>query len=42
MIGGNNLAFTLLGIKYKKEDPKKSSFLILDPHYTGEDDYKSI
>ena len=41
MIGGGVYAYTILGVDYDrvKGDCK---FLILDPHYSGEDDLKSI
>jgi len=39
MIGGGQLAYTLLGI-YTNNN--KTLFLILDPHYTGKDDLKTI
>ncbi|KAJ7536129.1 hypothetical protein O6H91_12G057300 [Diphasiastrum complanatum] len=41
MIGGGVLAYTLLGIDYN-EFTGESSFLILDPHYTGGEDLKTI
>jgi hypothetical protein len=41
MIGGGVLAYTLLGIDYN-EMTGESAFLILDPHYTGGEDLKSI
>ena len=41
MIGGANLAFTLLGIDWNAETGDVK-FLILDPHYTGNDDLKTI
>ena len=41
MMGGGVLAFTLLGIDYN-ESTGDCAFLILDPHYTGTDDIKSI
>eukprot|EP00939_MAST-03C_sp_MAST-3C-sp1_P004907 g4907.t1 len=41
MIGGGALAFTLLGIRYD-ESANRTSWLILDPHYTGPDDVESI
>jgi Ufm1-specific protease 2 len=36
MIGGGVLAYTLLGIEWDTESDD-TAFLILDPHYTGED-----
>ncbi len=39
MIGGGVLAWTLLGIC---TNAKESKYLILDPHYTGDDDLKTI
>lgn len=39
--GGGVLAYTLLGIDYN-EMTGESAFLILDPHYTGGEDLKSI
>lgn len=40
MIGGGQLAYTLLGIFTSNNS--KTLFLILDPHYTGKDDLKTI
>ncbi len=42
MIGGGALAYTLLGVSYDEESPEKSSFLILDPHYKGKDEFKLV
>lgn len=39
MFGGGLYAYTLLGIDYNEEDCR---FLILDPHYVGNDNIKSI
>jgi hypothetical protein len=41
MMGGGNLAFTLLGIHYN-EFTGDVAFLILDPHYTGPEDLEII
>lgn len=41
MIGGGVLAYTLLGIDYN-EKTGDIQFLILDPHYTGSEDLKTI
>ncbi|GBG86739.1 hypothetical protein CBR_g41805 [Chara braunii] len=41
MIGGGVLAYTLLGVDYN-ETTGECAFLILDPHYTGAEDLKSI
>lgn len=41
MIGGGVLAYTLLGVEWEP-DSGEASFLILDPHYTGEDEVESI
>ena len=41
MIGGNNLAHTILGIDFNKETGE-IKFLILDPHYTGAENIKLI
>ncbi|CAM6100954.1 unnamed protein product [Calypogeia fissa] len=41
MIGGGVLAYTLLGVDYN-EFTGDSAFLILDPHYTGGEDLKTI
>lgn len=41
MIGGGVLAYTLLGVDYN-DTTGDSAFLILDPHYTGGEDLKSI
>lgn len=42
MIGGGVLAYTLLGVSISEDNPEKSKFLILDPHYTGTDDIVTI
>lgn len=42
MIGGGVLAYTLLGIAEDVQSPEKSEFLILDPHYKGKEDIKTI
>jgi len=41
MIGGGVLAYTLLGIDWN-ENTGDVNFLILDPHYTGVEDLKTI
>ncbi|DBA01922.1 TPA: hypothetical protein N0F65_005111 [Lagenidium giganteum] len=41
MMGGANLAFTLLGIDFN-EATGECAFLILDPHYVGADDLEII
>jgi len=41
MIGGNCLAHTILGVDYN-EKTGDLRFLILDPHYTGTEDLKTI
>ncbi|OAY47884.1 probable Ufm1-specific protease isoform X1 [Manihot esculenta] len=41
MIGGGVLAYTLLGVDYN-ESTGDCAFLILDPHYTGNDEHKKI
>lgn len=41
MMGGGNLAFTLLGIDYNAATGE-CAFLILDPHYTGGEDVEVI
>ncbi|KAM7273681.1 hypothetical protein ACFE04_028345 [Oxalis oulophora] len=41
MIGGGVLAYTLLGVDYS-ETSGDCAFLILDPHYTGNDEKKKI
>lgn len=41
MIGGGVLAYTLLGVDYNEESGD-CAFLILDPHYTGNDELKKI
>lgn len=41
MIGGGVLAYTLLGVDYN-DTSGDCAFLILDPHYTGNDDLKKI
>uniref|UniRef100_A0A8R1EPC8 Ufm1-specific protease n=1 Tax=Caenorhabditis japonica TaxID=281687 RepID=A0A8R1EPC8_CAEJA len=41
MIGGNMLAHTILGVDFN-ENSGETKFLILDPHYTGSEDIKTI
>ncbi|KAK1937072.1 putative Ufm1-specific protease [Phytophthora citrophthora] len=41
MMGGGQLAFTLLGVDYDP-DAGVCSFLTLDPHYTGDEDLTTI
>ncbi|KAI5066454.1 hypothetical protein GOP47_0019078 [Adiantum capillus-veneris] len=41
MIGGGVLAYTLLGVDYN-DTTGDCAFLILDPHYTGGEDLKTI
>lgn len=41
MVGGGVFAYTILGVDYDKVKGE-CKFLILDPHYTGEDDVKTI
>lgn len=40
-VGGGVLAYTLLGVSYN-EQTGECAFLILDPHYTGEDDISKV
>lgn len=42
MIGGTVLAWTLLGIAVDEDSPQNSKFLILDPHYKGKDEMKTV
>eukprot|EP00871_Galdieria_phlegrea_P001391 jgi/Galph1/2252/GphlegSOOS_G940.1 len=41
MVGGGVLAYTLLGVEYN-EVTGETRYLILDPHYVGEDDIQVI
>jgi len=41
MIGGNNLAHTILGVDYN-EQSGAIKWLVLDPHYTGADNLKTV
>lgn len=41
MMGGGNLAFTILGIDWN-ENTGEVKFLILDPHYTGAEDLRQV
>jgi len=41
MIGGGVLAHTILGVAYN-EDSGESKFLVLDPHYTGDENIRTI
>ena len=38
MIGGGVLAFTMIGVSINESNEDESLFLILDPHYIGNDD----
>lgn len=40
-LGGGVLAHTILGVAYD-EDSGDAMFLVLDPHYTGEENLKTI
>ncbi len=41
MIGGGVLAYGLLGVRWR-ESTGEAEFLILDPHYTGQENLNSI
>ncbi|VDO79589.1 unnamed protein product [Heligmosomoides polygyrus] len=41
MIGGGQLAHTILGVDFD-ENTGECQFLVLDPHYTGSEDLKTI
>lgn len=41
MMGGGNLAFTILGVDWN-EATGDVKFLVLDPHYTGAEDLATI
>jgi hypothetical protein len=41
MIGGNNLAHTILGVDYN-ERTGDIKWLVLDPHYTGSDNLQTV
>ena len=41
MVGGGKFAYTILGVDYDKVKGE-CKFLILDPHFAGEDDYKTV
>lgn len=41
MVGGGKFAYTILGVDYDKVKGE-CKFLILDPHFSGEDDIKTI
>ena len=41
MVGGGKFAYTILGVDYDKVKGE-CKFLILDPHYSGEDEVKTI
>lgn len=41
MIGGNNLAHTILGVDFNGQTGEVK-FLILDPHYTGPENLKTV
>jgi len=42
MIGGGVLAHTLIGASCDPDNETNVSYLVLDPHYTGKDDLKTI
>lgn len=42
MIGGGVLAFTMLGIAVDEDNIEDTQFLILDPHYKGKRNWKTI
>ena len=42
MVGGGVLAHTIIGVSYNPEKESEAQFLVLDPHYTGSDDLKTI
>ncbi len=42
MIGGGSLAYTLLGIRLDELDQSKIQFLIMDPHYIGQDNLSQV
>lgn len=42
MIGGGVLAYTMLGIAVNDDKIQDTQFLILDPHYKGDEDWKKI
>ncbi|CAD6195121.1 unnamed protein product [Caenorhabditis auriculariae] len=41
MIGGNMLAHTILGVDFN-DGTGETKFLVLDPHYTGSEDLKTV
>ena len=41
MIGGNNLAHTILGVDFN-DQTGEVKYLILDPHYTGVENLKTV
>lgn len=42
MVGGGQYAHTIIGVSRDPEKESAVQFLILDPHYTGNDDLKTI
>lgn len=42
MIGGGVLAYTMIGIAVNEENINDTEFLIMDPHYVGKNDWKSV
>ena len=42
MIGGGVLAYTMIGISVNEDKLDETQFLILDPHYKGNRDWKAV
>ena len=42
MIGGGDLAHTIIGVSRDIDNDSNVQWLILDPHYKGKDDLKTI
>jgi len=42
MVGGGVLAHTIIGVSSEPDSDSDVNFLILDPHYTGKDDLRTI
>lgn len=42
MIGGGVLAHTLIGASRDADSDSSVNYLVLDPHYTGKDELKTI
>jgi len=42
MVGGGQYAHTIIGVSRDPEKEAAVNYLILDPHFTGKDDLKTV